>query len=328
MFLIQVSGSDSMTLLEVQTVMNEMTSHLRKNAHVLFGTGTDARLGSSLAVTVISSLEEKAMAARQAEEAAAPVKAAEPEAAPAPAPAAEEELVPSPLAAAVSAAAAAAIGEAAGIAASGSVDGNSEETATGKPSEPRVEPNIVPMEPVAAPEKTPVDPLADPTPAASAASSPEVEGESPSIVAMPQFSAPASTPEPLTNPIANAVQEASAQDKSQATPPPIPAETPAAVAGGDRVEAETDQSQTIALSRIVPGETTQRILNRPPKEEEPAKAVTGKVEPMPVNNDQLQQQQDVLHLEPVATKGRFAKGDPTIVDGEDLDVPTFLRKKG
>lgn len=36
--------------------------------------------------------------------------------------------------------------------------------------------------------------------------------------------------------------------------------------------------------------------------------------------------QDFLQLEPVA-RGRFEKIEPTIVEGEDLDVPTFLRLK-
>jgi cell division protein FtsZ len=36
--------------------------------------------------------------------------------------------------------------------------------------------------------------------------------------------------------------------------------------------------------------------------------------------------QEVLQFEPV-TRGRFEKSEPTIVEGEDLDVPTYLRKK-
>lgn len=36
--------------------------------------------------------------------------------------------------------------------------------------------------------------------------------------------------------------------------------------------------------------------------------------------------QDVLPLEPIA-RGRFEKSEPTIVEGEDLDIPTFLRLK-
>jgi len=35
--------------------------------------------------------------------------------------------------------------------------------------------------------------------------------------------------------------------------------------------------------------------------------------------------QEVLQFEPV-TRGRFEKSEPTIVEGEDLDVPTYLRK--
>jgi len=44
-------------------------------------------------------------------------------------------------------------------------------------------------------------------------------------------------------------------------------------------------------------------------------------------SEEARQQQEMLQLEPASGKGRFAKTDPTIVDGEDLDVPTFLRKK-
>ena len=39
----------------------------------------------------------------------------------------------------------------------------------------------------------------------------------------------------------------------------------------------------------------------------------------------VQAKQEVLQFEPV-TRGRFEKSEPTIVEGQDLDVPTFLRK--
>ena len=39
----------------------------------------------------------------------------------------------------------------------------------------------------------------------------------------------------------------------------------------------------------------------------------------------MQAKQEVLQFEPV-TRGRFEKSEPTIVEGEDLDVPTYLRK--
>jgi cell division protein FtsZ len=39
----------------------------------------------------------------------------------------------------------------------------------------------------------------------------------------------------------------------------------------------------------------------------------------------VQAKQEQMQFEPV-TRGRFEKSEPTIVDGQDLDVPTFLRR--
>jgi cell division protein FtsZ len=54
-------------------------------------------------------------------------------------------------------------------------------------------------------------------------------------------------------------------------------------------------------------------------------------EPAPVKPPPVRKQsftharQEVMQFEPV-TRGRFEKSEPTIVEGQDLDVPTFLRK--
>jgi cell division protein FtsZ len=48
-------------------------------------------------------------------------------------------------------------------------------------------------------------------------------------------------------------------------------------------------------------------------------------EPKPVVEKRPQAKQEVMQFEPV-TRGRFEKSEPTIVEGQDLDVPTFLRK--
>jgi cell division protein FtsZ len=46
----------------------------------------------------------------------------------------------------------------------------------------------------------------------------------------------------------------------------------------------------------------------------------------PVKPDKVAQaKQEVMQFEPV-TRGRFEKSEPTIVEGQDLDVPTYLRK--
>jgi cell division protein FtsZ len=54
------------------------------------------------------------------------------------------------------------------------------------------------------------------------------------------------------------------------------------------------------------------------------KAVAQKEEKLAAEKS-LQAKQEILQFEPV-TRGRFEKSEPTIVEGEDLDVPTYLRK--
>jgi cell division protein FtsZ len=54
------------------------------------------------------------------------------------------------------------------------------------------------------------------------------------------------------------------------------------------------------------------------------KSVPHKEEKVPAEKS-AQAKQEVLQFEPV-TRGRFEKSEPTIVEGEDLDVPTYLRK--
>jgi cell division protein FtsZ len=54
------------------------------------------------------------------------------------------------------------------------------------------------------------------------------------------------------------------------------------------------------------------------------KTVPHKEEKAP-SEKSTQAKQEVLQFEPV-TRGRFEKSEPTIVEGEDLDVPTYLRK--
>ena len=46
----------------------------------------------------------------------------------------------------------------------------------------------------------------------------------------------------------------------------------------------------------------------------------------PAKPERIQAKQEILQFEPV-TRGRFEKSEPTIVEGQDLDVPTFLRRK-
>src|SRR5262249_11567267 len=55
------------------------------------------------------------------------------------------------------------------------------------------------------------------------------------------------------------------------------------------------------------------------------KSVLGKENKTPAEKSATPAKQEVLQFEPV-TRGRFEKSEPTIIEGEDLDVPTYLRK--
>jgi len=57
----------------------------------------------------------------------------------------------------------------------------------------------------------------------------------------------------------------------------------------------------------------------------PKKKPVVEKEPKPAKEKYVQAKQEVLQFEPV-TRGRFEKSEPTIVEGQDLDIPTFLRK--
>src|SRR3954468_19985997 len=55
------------------------------------------------------------------------------------------------------------------------------------------------------------------------------------------------------------------------------------------------------------------------------KSVPLKPKKEPVEKSDTPAKQEVLQFEPI-TRGRFEKSEPTIIEGEDLDVPTYLRK--
>ncbi len=325
--LVQVAGGESMTLFEVQAVMDEINKHVGDGTQILFGTGSDPRLGNSLSVTVISSLAGEAPAAAQAEPATATVTvdplqqvtaqptstlAAAVTAAAKPAPTLVAEPEPAPV-----------FEEVAEPAPAPEPEPVKEE----KAPEPEPEPEPVAEEPEPEPEPEPVaeepEPEPEPEPVAEEPEPEEEEVVVPEPVAAKKI---VIEEEPATNPIAAAVSAgtpALVSDEEEVTP----------LSSADKVEATTEDEETITLSRIVSEGKTGKILTREvpevpePGPVEPTKAPAVKMADSPTS-EKAQQQQEMLQLDPVAAKGRFAKTDPTIVDGEDLDVPTFLRKKG
>ena len=78
----------------------------------------------------------------------------------------------------------------------------------------------------------------------------------------------------------------------------------------------------------LPAETRPAAPVPPPAAPQPAREeIPEEAESSAVPSTKTQKvKQDFLPLEPIA-RGRFDKIEPTIVEGEDLDVPTFLRLK-
>ena len=129
---------------------------------------------------------------------------------------------------------------------------------------------------------------------------------------IPQQTQPALSSAPAKLPVWEQPQEIPPQIEIEPTPmevsepaemipfeEPAPAESPLA----PPVEPVVNKPEPIV--------TTQH--KTPAKEEKPSPEKS------------VQAKQEVLQFEAV-TRGRFEKSEPTIVEGEDLDVPTFLRK--
>jgi cell division protein FtsZ len=84
--------------------------------------------------------------------------------------------------------------------------------------------------------------------------------------------------------------------------------------------------QPAEMSPIDEPPPVEPVLNKPePIVSTPHKKPASVKEEKPSVEKSTQAKQEVLQFEP-ATRGRFEKSEPTIVEGEDLDIPTYLRK--
>jgi cell division protein FtsZ len=157
------------------------------------------------------------------------------------------------------------------------------------------------------------------------------------VEAEPAKEAAFSPPTPMPPPIWEQQAEPEVEVETEVAPPPQPE---------PKVEME---AEPVAMETLPPPE--ELIPMEPPVSLEaqigPApevkKPITGprlivpKKKPLPKlpeplpekpvkpRPEKVQAKQEVMQFEPV-TRGRFEKSEPTIVEGQDLDVPTFLRK--
>jgi len=122
-------------------------------------------------------------------------------------------------------------------------------------------------------------------------------------------------------------QPREAPPKVEVEPEPAPNEDFQSVETTPMEEPSLAEVETTPAPSIEPDPNTleahdasEQPATTPPRK--PAAAREEKV----FTEKSTQAKQEVLQFEPV-NRGRFEKSEPTIVEGEDLDVPTYLRKK-
>ena len=152
------------------------------------------------------------------------------------------------------------------------------------------------------------------------------------------------------------ISSLSAEEEVLLETPPAPITTPAAPPVRERYQAPAPEPQvqieeptvevqhlegTIGFEEPVAAADTESVATpistEPPvvaaRNGEPESPITmpqeklvpWKEEKAPAEKPATPAKQEVLQFEPV-TRGRFEKSEPTIIEGEDLDVPTYLRK--
>lgn len=118
-------------------------------------------------------------------------------------------------------------------------------------------------------------------------------------------SAPVRTPEPA--PVLRVVER-------EPEPEPAPVEHVAVPV------PEPEPVAAVAVAAVT--HESAPLFAEPEPEPEPVVAAVARPAP---KAKPIQVKQEQMQFEPV-TRGRFEKSEPTIVDGQDLDVPTFLRR--
>jgi cell division protein FtsZ len=102
-------------------------------------------------------------------------------------------------------------------------------------------------------------------------------------------------------------------------PASIPAAPPKAGSGEQTVPTER-ASNRAAEELMLP--RTESELHKPAHARSAAKTES---KPATAAVKKAEAKQETLQFEPIS-RGRFEKSEPTIIDGQDLDVPTFLRR--
>ena len=131
---------------------------------------------------------------------------------------------------------------------------------------------------------------------------------------IPQQTQPALGSAPAKLPVWEQPQEIPPKIEIEPEPTPMEVSEPAEMIPFEApTPIETAPQPPVEPAPSKPKPTVSTPHRTPVKEEKPSAEKS------------VQAKQEVLQFEAV-TRGRFEKSEPTIVEGEDLDVPTYLRK--
>ncbi|MFO1437014.1 MAG: hypothetical protein U1F81_01755 [Verrucomicrobiaceae bacterium] len=300
--LVHVAGGESLTLVEVEGIMKQLGKNVPDQTHILFGLAIDPKLGDSVAVTLISSLSLAQLNAHSTAAPPAEMMAPRAEAA-APAPATIAAPAPAP---------------------------KREPKARSAPPLVKAPPPVEEDFLFSTEEIIREAPAAIAAPEPQAAAEPAAEAEEafldeeePPFEAEEAFSAPIHEPEPETaripvrTPVARELAEAVRESKTLAAvisrPAPIKPE-PEPVVEDDMIVFDSEEPEPV--SRYAPA---------------PAPVMATAPAPTPVTSITPRRtiaiEQPSLGLASEEDRGRFKDTEPSLVEGEDLDVPTWKRLK-
>jgi cell division protein FtsZ len=357
--LVHLSGGENLTLFEIELLMQRLQKFVPEKAHVLFGAAIDPAMGDSLSITLISALPEDSLAMAQRESLShsspenalldpsqgftppaqkAPVSVAPPEpekveAKPAPEPAlpvkaAVEpalslELNPAPKPAPVEVTPVSSLSKfrrAATNLAAAAVPSLFED------DRPFAEPDVAAKPKSEEPVEAELDAFRFTEPAAV---EPEIIDEEPEVLQDSPAAEEVVTEEEISEETAEAAAEYVAAEEDpepieavEPEPPshsgftPLPKRKPTLVNrwGSPKTVEPTPFPDDIVDDDLSPASTLEPT---PPVEPEPPKLKLGV---------KASGSQNELSLDS-APRGRFEGETPNVFDGEDLDLPPFLRKK-
>lgn len=290
--LVHLSGGEDLTLYEVELLMKSLQKYVPEKAHVLFGAAIDPTMGDNLSITLISALPEDSLAVASRDSlsrAAAEDDILSPS---------ESFAVPTPAPKPVIAA----------------------PPALPKP-EPKPEPEKPRSKPAAAPAIASLfddRPFAEPAPAPA----PRVD-PIPEILVEPEPVEP--EPEPIIEEVVEPEEVPAVEEIVIAEEVSEPMSPPATVDAPFEYSDEPEELEVVEPEWL--DDEPEFISTDEPESiaEEPIPVI--RLEPLPSKAQSKPSAGQAELSFDAGPRGRFAGESPNLVDGDDLDIPPFLRKK-